>query len=818
MELVFLFAAIVSMMNGKRFSIVSISGLRTLMFAVLVAVGFTACSDNDDDPVVNPQLVEQIQGQWMAINDFWGEDDEAYFEAEDFEDADDIDPSIFDAHREVTYVEFEENGKGWFIFFAVDNDNEPVGNEKDGLQLSMNFEYAIQSDGSIKITSSTPIEETDDSEDFRFRYENGNLIADDGEMQFTLHRPSQAEDAQMTAWKIALGRFGASADNYNINDEDFTSTTWREQEAIYIYDGQGKDVTDAKGRTGYTLVNLPWYEGEKQTNLPNGFCDNITPENGWEWVLNRCGTRNIVNNNFFAVYNKYTGTLRIFYYMPNGFSTGNDHVWQVSLSDNLAHKSLWGFGLPSSENFKDKSKLAAIGEGTMVNYVTPWVEMRSDDGLIVPNAGWWAFDVDLSLYQPGVDVSNESIKLQMRSWNVQHVSLFSTLTATIEGSIKQTVKESNSTASDAAKGVMCGLGAAASIGSAIAFGKGTDKIGEMFGAIGNLFGCGSEFAGIFGGDDQPFEAEVSLGMNGTISTEGIIKGAVPTVGVASPTLRIKDFYTNGNHIGQGVWNITKHPKVYVIKDLKHDFYMIGNSALPETFVSFPYFFDPRSVEVELNPEVFPPGEIEWTNVVALCVASANTGINGTDRWRAGYGLKSRNLGTAPQTITTATTEGVDLGPMMIQPGVKEFYDYMDYHRTDEDKKNVFYPIQVCQTGDYTNRNREVIYGRGVSFNYAIEPAFLKEIEPTAWMTKADIPIKMPDLMVNVIVTVKLKGKAEPICFSRNYLPEFETITRSQLKSIADDCWNEYSDSYQRNTEYFSQLYRIKYLYEVIKWY
>ena len=188
-------------MKTKSFFSDKSKAIIACLIVVITSLGFTACSDKDDNPV-NSQLTEQIQGSWILINDFQGDDDNAYFEAEDL---DDFIPSLLEAHREVTYVEFEENGKGWFIFFAVDNDNEPVGNEKDGLQLSMNFDYAIQSDGSIKITSSTPIEETDDSDDFRFRYENGSLIADDGEQQFTLHRLSQAEDAQMTAWMIALG-------------------------------------------------------------------------------------------------------------------------------------------------------------------------------------------------------------------------------------------------------------------------------------------------------------------------------------------------------------------------------------------------------------------------------------------------------------------------------------------------------------------------------------------------------------------------------------------------------------------------------------
>ena len=53
-----------------------------------------------------------------------------------------------------------------------------------------------------------------------------------------------------------------------------------------------------------------------------------------------------------------------------------------------------------------------------------------------------------------------------------------------------------------------------------------------------------------------------------------------------------------------------------------------------------------------------------------------------------------------------------------------------------------------------------------------------------------VPIKMPAIEVNVTVNVKLKGMAEPIAFSRNYLPELETITREQMGQIAKDIKNK----------------------------
>ena len=803
-------------MKTKNFFKNGMQAMIACLFAAVMTLSFSACSDYEN-PVepANQALTKQIQGQWIAINDFQGDDVKAYFDEEDFDDVEGIDPSIFDAHREVVYVNFDEFGNGSFLFFAVDSDNEPVGGEGDGLQLAMAFDYTVQPDGSIKITSKAPINGFEENDNFRFRYENGSLIADDGKQQFTLHRLSQAEDAQMTTWKIALGIGGAAADNYNINDEDFTAENWRKQEAIYIFDGKGMDATDAKGRTGYTLVNLPWYDGEKQTNLPYGFCDRITPENGWEWVLNRCGSRNIVNNNFFAVYNKYTGILRFFYYMPENFATGNDHVWQVSLTDDIAKKSLWGYGLPQDRGIADKSKIAPAGKETMINYVTPWVDMKSDDGLIVPNAGWWAFDVDLSQYRPGTDISKSSIKLQMRSWNTSHVSLYSTLSASIDGSMKEVVKKAD-TSGDVAKGVMTGLQAAATFASSIAHFK-ADEFGNAFGAIGSLFGCGSEFAGIFGSNDQPFEAEISLGMKGTINTEGVIKGSVPTVGVASPTFQMKDFITKGTHVGEGVWNLKWTPEVYVFSDVKIDAYVIGD-ALPQYYYAIPYFFD-TDVEFELNPNVFPKDQIEWVQYEATCVATSGSDLTGTDKYRAAFGMDSRNLGSTDRNCITKTVAGSSLDYVMKQEGVTEVFNFMNYYSSWKPNKTT-YPVQVSGTGNKAEWNAKYIKGCGVNNSHAFEPALFIQRNPLTSKETDAVNIEMPPLEVNVTLVVKMKNMNTPIELSRNYLPKFHLSTREVMEQWVRNVANghiTYGFPVNSSTLQY-QKDRVQKLYEAIKKY
>lgn len=574
---------------------------------------------------------------------------------------------------------------------------------------------------------------------------------------------------------------------YNINNYSIeyngkqtapiTKDNWRQADGIFLYVGEKGDASihDTNNAGGYTYVNLPWHKGNVQTNLPNGFCDEISPEKGWELALNCCGNRSISNGNFFALYNKWTGTLRFFYYMPEGFSTGNDHVWEVSLTNNLADRKLWGFGLPAKETLKDRTKLSAVSSGTQVDYVTPWVAMRSKDGLIVPNTGWWAFDVDLSLYRPNADLSNDNIRLQMRSWTNQHVSLYSTMTANIDGTIKQQVDGSGASASSVSQGVCTTVTAGLKIASTIAKFKKGDFV-EGLGGLADVMGLGSEFAGMFGGDG-PFEAMVSLGLNGTVDTDGFIQGSTPTAGVASPTFQLKDFDLKNSHVGQGVWNIKSHPVVDIIDDaeLSSDgFYDQIN--IPADRFATPYFFDPSSIEVELNPNVFPESEVEWMQVDATCVATKAMGLDGTDLYRQALGLSAQT--TDGQAISAnVLVGGYDYGKYENQDWW--FFGKMatpqcDYLYYNNEKGDMSFPNKIWEK-DYNF----YVTGRGVGDKYAIEPLVVRP--QTSYQNPGQVIV--PALMVNVVVSVKMRGMSEPIQFSRNYLPEIQKIKCSQMDGI-----------------------------------
>ena len=110
------------------------------------------------------------------------------------------------------------------------------------------------------------------------------------------------------------------ADKYNFNEMDpnengnFDRLHWRNQTSIYLRvssdDYADKSITDTKGRTGYQSVKLPWATSQLscKTNLPNGFCDDITPAKGWELVANYCGEHRNPDAHYFVLYNKCSVT------------------------------------------------------------------------------------------------------------------------------------------------------------------------------------------------------------------------------------------------------------------------------------------------------------------------------------------------------------------------------------------------------------------------------------------------------------------------------------------------------------------------------
>ncbi|MDO4187021.1 MAG: hypothetical protein Q4D30_11155 [Bacteroidales bacterium] len=546
-------------------------------------------------------------------------------------------------------------------------------------------------------------------------------------------------------------------------------------------------------------------------------------------MLNRCGSRNAVNNNFFAVYNKYTGTLRFFFYMPGEFSTGNDHVWQVSMTDHLAQQSTWPYGIPEDKTIVNKAAIGQTGDGTYMTYITPWTNYMSDDGLITPNAGWWAFDIDLSQTRLDDLQTSDNIRLQMRSWNVQHASLNSTMTAAIEGTFNGDLNAQvdllqSQHLSNTAMGITAKVGSmVGNLGAAIYNivspdgdkGKAFSGIVEFAKGGCNLAGLKTEGAhDIEGSIKGKMEGTITLSLAGNIDTEGTIRGSSPAVGVASPTIQMKDFDTKNSHLGQGVWNIKTSPVVYwtnVDAWWEEHHWQQGEAYrdgkwVPIDYYNYcqmtPYFFDPNSVEIELNPNVFPTSEIEWVEVDAVCGARKGRQLR-NDALRSAFGVGGS---TARQFAKNGKYYDGFLR-YWIPVKLSENDLLMDFLRDNDDKLGMSpsHVIYSMDNVDHWNSTEfswtETIQGRGAD-GYAIEPQYLGGYSYTY----------MPFLEVSVTVLVKMKGMDTPIVLSRNYLPEIKSFDATEFNNAVRKT-KPYASKMQGHTELYD--YQMKRIYTIL---
>ena len=794
-----------------------------LLSIVTAMTLLTACSDIEDNPAVHNPIGDKIVGKWYIetpkqVTLGTGE-------------------NAVECAKVVLVGTFDADGEGFWSYILVDKQNraiQPVGKDGKEHPYYANCNYSVTGNNvDVELTANyLPTSQME----WTFNYNGTCLQTKYEDRMIDLHPITTGEDAMFQEWMQQLG-FGASADNYNINDKDITAENWRQTEAIYIYDGVGADVTDEKGRTGYTTVNLPWYQGDKETNLPEGFCDDITPEMGWEWVLNRCGSRSIVSNNFFAVYNKYTGILRFFYYMPQSTNTGNDHVWQVSMTDNLATHTTIPYGVPNDRTITNKAAITQDASGTFMDYVTPWVDYRSDDGLIVPNAGWWAFDVDLSLTRPETLSADDNIKLQMRSWNTNHTSLYSTVLANIDGEMKGSFEGQTKTPliASSSKGLFGRVGDFVKLGTKVKDAVTNLYSGNVVGAIkggidlaktgsslasGKTKASGGETSGTF---DGTFDGTINMMMNGTINTDGVIKGSAPTVGVASPTFYLKDFDTKNSLLGQGVWNIKATPKVYYmskpISSYLKEFYKDDEPYWTESRagkdwlvdISRWMFFDPSSVEVELNPKVFPESEIEWMQVDAIAGARKEIERTGTDPARIALGLSPLTESTKKEEIEsdhyepeavnylfnfvgTGDFEGEKLGyefPKRFEYGETDFE--IKYNDPKYDVKQSLFcfgagnddyiiePQMSCWRDGTLNWIWDQ-YGSGYLMPYGERAYSAVGDGKTTIMHLKNVPFYFPPTEINVTVMVKLKSLDAPIVLNRLYLPQFESVDLDASKA------------------------------------
>ena len=564
---------------------------------------------------------------------------------------------------------------------------------------------------------------------------------------------------------------------FNPNDASFTRENWRKQQVIYIYDGVGPEMAN---NYHFSKVTLPWAKAVTSSNMPLNFCNDITPENGWELVMNYCGNTSETNANYFALYNRFTGALRFFVYVPKDLNTNaNDHAWEVTLSEELAQHMALKFGLPISNRIKNKGVIGMTGTDYSMA-VSPWISSKSNDGYSVPATGWWAFDVDMSLYRPNSKIDNEQIRLQMLGWEKRELSLTTNMKAELKTKEMPETFSMNSLTGLIGKGkdvyssivsLVADIGTGgATAGIKALVGVASSGIGFVKGAIHahDLYNQGPQ---------EPYFVTRQY-LEGTMTTSGTFQGSAPIRGIPTETFPMRKFETESSTLGQGVWNLKRSPVMYQMK--RHWFKQWDSDEASNISIfsekrgsnRAPVFFlDPSSIEVELNPNVFNKDNVEYVEVNSVCGVRKGTTHLSHAEYRQAFGMKANKASGAMHQV---------LPSLNFDTPVFDYYYDADptLNNVISDSKLNFPTVwEKYETHKESGKIGETLWslvGRGDD-NYMIEPQLFVRSHFNRGTNNDDycryVVDYAPCYVVTVEVTVKLKDFKEPFVFTRNYLPE-----------------------------------------------
>ena len=743
-----------------------------IVAAVMTMTVFTSCSEEDNPAPPTNQVAKQIIGSWYSEYDVTGT-------IPGFE-ADDPEQTFTSA---VQYCEFHDDGTGVWTKFLYDENDIAIYQygSMTGLRPDGEFTYNVNADGAIQITMMREV--SDAPKQWTVRYLDGSIVARDGNEDFMMH---PATDDEITYVKDEDDAFHGGAikkKDYNINEDPmmsedmettFNAENWWEHTHIYIYVGgsdYNQDIYDVNGKQkiGYDEVALPWNTQEANTHIPMYLLDNFTPENGWQLVLNRCGSNNIANNNFMAFYNKYTGILRFFYYVPDKFGvSASDHAWEIMLSDNLAKHSTLRYGVPSDVQL-NKSAIGQNNPGYYSQIITPWANSFNELGGAVLNSGWWAFDVDMSQYRSNTsdnyNTKRDRVQLQLKAWQNSRVDLYGKMKASIDGEFKMPVAASTNS-------IWGAFGDRVEEGEDL-YNKVMDMASSMMKADYwdgfrkgmDLIQTGANLCG-FTDEEEKKNGQINMTLDGTIDMSGTISTPVSAKGLCSPVMSLELFNTKNTTFGQGIWNIKKNPVIYQLNKLyfwypDYAYMFADNPYGNKTCWGVVCFFDPSSIEIELNPNAFAGEEIEYMKTQAVWTVRPANNPNGTADYVNALNLQSTYRD--PKGISTKHTENYK----KIDEKVADFL----YGQDDKQGMDMV-KFKLVEKDD----QRTGFYGRGINDKVIIEPVTcLKDILGENTFPKA--------YEVTVTLTIKLKSMSHPIVMNRVYVPEIKCVEIFDLNQM-----------------------------------
>ena len=372
----------------------------------------------------------------------------------------------------------------------------------------------------------------------------------------------------------------------NKGDADETTREPNDEQKRFLTDWENmKEVTIYYTYNDSRKIPTPWNMTNPQNAFASELGTDVLKADGWTMVFSNLGYKE-KGRNYFGLYNKELGIMRIFYYCDQPVTgTGNNYVWRMQLGNSRNRQSFYGtlpFGVPM--NHKSIST-KVNNEDIYTQAITPYHILN--DKTLVPDS-WNCFDIDMSSYTESPFSKNENDMIVLRPYftNQSSVTLESELTAKLDGKLGPLVKELTHQG-------MANRGFSANVMELVKFGKtGSTAVKDVATVIGKAWagdfggaaaGIGSAITSVkaaFKVGSETFAQEdwvekvkegnlkgsIDINMKGAIKTSGYISteglsSSVPIYSITSSAVQAD------SNFGEGVWNLETDPELVVASDI-----------------------------------------------------------------------------------------------------------------------------------------------------------------------------------------------------------------------------------------------------------
>ena len=570
-------------------------------------------------------------------------------------------------------------------------------------------------------------------------------------------------------------------------------------------------------------IYCPWY-GAAAQNIPDYVRFDTKKEGGWEMAFCELNDPNASSTRMFGLYNRYTGILRVFHYIQDATGYGSELVYLVTASesdtdDRYPLYNSMEYGIPSNHAYGStlvpnaKLNTGEASQDAFSCYVAPYTKYNAR-GVTV---NWHCFDIDLSGYLPqGVDWRKGIAQRgQLAIFPITKTSSDITLTGSLLGSLEGTFSNPQiiETGGGNSMSGICGSlnnintllnGKMTSVNNTFNMMHNKNLPSYLSAAVPYLSAASmglSITSAILGwmGDETPVQRDtipgkIDLGLNASMNLQGVISGYTShAMGGLYITPELMEASNADGNMGKGVWGLAADPVVYISQDdlmsssdhinLNVNGSTFSNTDFYDYDVRLVSFFDPSSVKVNLNTDIFH-------NIKDLVVTTnygvyTNRKIGFSDSYRKFLKLNDRptfNL-TGSKTSGIARLES-NTWPHLYEMGINDIL--IDDYELAGDKSGKpssadaeMSEKDICTyinlPGSHVN-----VYGRHLTIlgkEMVMMPQVFVPFEKGGTIYQPVIP--------DFLVTVTITFKCDEGCmqFSKIFVPEIKLVGHYDLPGL-----------------------------------